>query len=83
MEYFLFAMSVSIVLLGFVGLLVFHVVTARDWREERAYLLNAAVSQNAREFAQRVNPVPAEGPAVPAATKFWEQVEGYEAPVGM
>lgn len=79
MTYFLIAVLTVIV----VTVLVFHVVQARDWREERAYLLNAAISKNGTEFVQRVNPVPADGPAVEGTHQFWSQVEGYEAPIGL
>lgn len=83
MEYFLYAMTTITVLVAFVATLGFHVWQANHWREERAYLLNVAVSKDATDFSRRVNPVPANGPAVSNAPTFWDTVDGFTEPVGM
>ena len=79
MIYFL----VSVLIVQLVATMIFFAYQANHWREERAYLLNVAVSKNAGDFMQRVNPVPANGPAVSNAPSFWETVDGFTEPVGM
>lgn len=79
MEYFVIAALIGILCIREYA----HLKESRDVREERAFLTQVAVSKDANDFARRVNPVPAEGPAVPDATRFWDSVEGYEEQVGL
>ena len=78
MTYFLFAVLVLVI----AALLALHVSQTRDWREERALLMQAVIAKNSSEFRSMVQGVPAE-PAVPRANDFWENVEGYVEPVGL
>ena len=42
-----------------------------------------AVSKDATDFSRRVNPVPADGPAVARSADFWESVPGFTEQVGI
>ena len=70
---------VSVLVLALFGLAVLHVLQSRDWREERALLLQAVMAKSGTEFRAILNP--ADGPAVPQ--RWTDELEGYDAPVGL
>lgn len=59
------------------GLLWFHNSQTRDWREERAYLLNATMARSLPELRGPIQ-------HTPASHEFsLSDLEGYESPVGL
>lgn len=65
-------------LLTIAGILWFHNSQTRDWREERAYLLNATM---ARSLPELRGPIPTENHGV--GRDPFADLEGYEAQVGL
>ena len=70
---------VCVLVFALTGLAVLHVLQSRDWREERALLLQAVMAKSGTEFRAMLNPP--DGPAIPQ--RWTDELEGYDAPVGM